>query len=635
MSKKRKSRAKHLTEEQIKKFRDDPNVRYVDDHTIRFKYEFRLKLYEAWEADKREGVKRVLTENGYDLKELGWQFVSHLCCKFKQNGRPKNAKSNLPVGSVRSFRSNPEDNEYLLNTGKFVKKNKGITFSDDFANELFHKYPEQSIEEGLKAAGIDPQKVGYQRIYVLQRRFENGTPTGEERSSYTDKMIEKYKDHPYVKKITTYQFVLKEAFYDDAYCLRDMHIDDILELFEFDWKSLPLSLKARIRYNLIHHEKHGVGLCMESEQALRILRNVMASLEKEAEKSLRELHDIVPSLKPTERKRLCQWIDAMIPDPGKKFTKKYILKTIGISRSSYYNCLKNPDYGLFREMKNEQDEKDVELIRWVINCNEYPKGTRMIYMMMKKITGKQFSIKKIRRLKRKYGITCPVRKASNNRRAARELLERNLCPNRLKREFRLHRPLEVFLTDVTYIPYGDKKMAYGSAVIDSVTGRLISFRISDTNDLKLAECSFVDLSESEHCPNALFHSDQGSLYLTDTFQKLVKDHGFIESMSKRGNCWDNAPQESFFGHFKDEVDYRSCRNILELEDKIWKYADYYNFDRPQWTRNRMAPVYYQLWLQSLNDEQFSDYLEKEKVKYEKMKERAQIKAIQRAKTLGV
>lgn len=634
MSRKRKSQAKHFTEEQIKKFRNDPNVRHVDDHTIRFIYEFRLRLYEAWETDKRQGVKRILTENGYDLKELGRSLISSLCDTFKRKGWPQNAKYDLPVGSVQSFRINPEDNEYLLSTGKFVKARNGITFNEDFVNELFHKYPEQSIEEGLKAAGIDPHKVGYHRIYVLQRRFENDT-TDEGRSTYTDEVIKKYKDHPYVKKITAKQFILKEAFYDDAYCLCNMHINDILELFEFDCKGLPLSLKVRIRYHLIHHEKRGAGLCMDSEQALRILRNVMASLEKEAEKSLQELHDIIPSLKPADRKKVCLWIDAMTPDPGKKFTKKYILKTIGISRSSFYSCLKDPNYGLFREMKDEQDDKDIELIRQVINCNEYPKGTRMIYMMMKKITGKQFSIKKIRRLKRKYGITCPVRKANNNRQAARELLERNVCPNRLKREFRLHKPLEVFLTDVTYIPYNDNKMAYGSAVIDSVTGRLMSFRISDTNDLKLAECSFVDLSESEHCPNALFHSDQGSLYLTDTFRKLVKDHGFIESMSKRGNCWDNAPQESFFGHFKDEVDYRNCRNIVELEDRIWKYAEYYNFDRPQWTRNRMASIYYQLWLQSLSEEEFSEYLENEKMKYEKMKEKAAVKAIERAKTLGV
>ena len=88
MSKKGKSRAKHLTEEQVEKFRNDPNVRHVDDHTIRFRYEFRIKLYEAWEADKRAGVQRVLTENGYDLKELGEKLIGNLCVHFKRDGRP-------------------------------------------------------------------------------------------------------------------------------------------------------------------------------------------------------------------------------------------------------------------------------------------------------------------------------------------------------------------------------------------------------------------------------------------------------------------------------------------------------------------------------------------------------------------
>ena len=133
----------------------------------------------------------------------------------------------------------------------------------------------------------------------------------------------------------------------------------------------------------------------------------------------------------------------------------------------------------------------------------------------------------------------------------------------------------------------------------------------------------------------MLHSDQGSLYLTDTFQKQAEEYGFIESMSKRGNCWDNAPQESFFGHFKDEADCGSCRTIYELEDLAMRYMEYYNFERPQWTRNRMSPVQYEIWLLGLDDEQFSEYLEKEKAKYEKMKERAQIRAIRRAKTLGV
>ncbi|MGF2525883.1 IS3 family transposase, partial [Ralstonia pseudosolanacearum] len=255
--------------------------------------------------------------------------------------------------------------------------------------------------------------------------------------------------------------------------------------------------------------------------------------------------------------------------------------------------------------------------------------------MMKDITGKQFGINKIRRLKRKYGIICPVRQPSVNRKAARELMVRNRKANILKRTFRMHRPNEAYLSDVTYLNYGNNQTAYGSAVIDAVTGKLTGFVLSDHNDLALADSTLDWLKIASYSHKALFHTDQGSLYMSDQFQRKLKKMGFQQSMSKRGNCWDNAPQESFFGHFKDEVDYRNCRNIVELEDRIWKYAEYYNFDRPQWTRNRMAPIYYQLWLQSLSEEEFSEYLENEKMKYEKMKEKAAVKAIERAKTLGV
>ena len=157
-----KSSAKHFTQEQIRKFKEDPNVRYVDDHTIRFTYEFRIKLYEAWEQEKRQGVKRVLTENGYSLKELGKAVIDTLCARFKERGRPVNAKSNLPVGDKSYHRTDPANNEYLLGTGVFVKSKygKGITFSDEFRNQLFKAYPEQTIEDGIRNAGIDPEKVG-------------------------------------------------------------------------------------------------------------------------------------------------------------------------------------------------------------------------------------------------------------------------------------------------------------------------------------------------------------------------------------------------------------------------------------------------------------------------------------------
>ncbi|OLS33502.1 IS3 family transposase, partial [Bacillus sp. MRMR6] len=76
------------------------------------------------------------------------------------------------------------------------------------------------------------------------------------------------------------------------------------------------------------------------------------------------------------------------------------------------------------------------------------------------------------------------------------------------------------------------------------------------------------------------------------FQKLVKKLGLRQSMSRRGNCWDNAPQESFFGHFKDESYFKPCTSLDELKREIKQYMIYYNNYRYQWNLNKMTPVQY-------------------------------------------
>ena len=106
-------------------------------------------------------------------------------------------------------------------------------------------------------------------------------------------------------------------------------------------------------------------------------------------------------------------------------------------------------------------------------------------------------------------------------------------------------------------------------------------------------------------------------------------------MSKRGNCWDNAPQESFFGHFKDEVDYSGCRMVEELSERVYEYMKYYNIERGQWTRNRMTPVQYERYLDSMDEAEFTIYMRTEKKKYKEMKARAAEKKAERIKALGV
>lgn len=80
----------------------------------------------------------------------------------------------------------------------------------------------------------------------------------------------------------------------------------------------------------------------------------------------------------------------------------------------------------------------------------------------------------------------------------------------------------------------------------------------------------------------LIHSDQGCHYTSYRFIQIVKDAELRQSMSRRGNCWDNAPQESFFGHMKDEIDISGCERFQQVKDIIDDWMDYYNNDRYQW-----------------------------------------------------
>jgi len=90
----------------------------------------------------------------------------------------------------------------------------------------------------------------------------------------------------------------------------------------------------------------------------------------------------------------------------------------------------------------------------------------------------------------------------------------------------------------------------------------------------------------------LIHSDQGSHYKSVKFVRLVKDSELRQSMSRKANCWDNAPQESFFGHMKDETDISECTTFDDIKRVIDDWADYYNNDRYQWDLARLSPREY-------------------------------------------
>lgn len=96
--------------------------------------------------------------------------------------------------------------------------------------------------------------------------------------------------------------------------------------------------------------------------------------------------------------------------------------------------------------------------------------------------------------------------------------------------------------------------------------------------------------------NALFHSDQGTQCTSGVVRNLLKEISVKHSMSRCGNCWDNAPQESFYGHMKDELHLEKCRNFNELKKEIDEYIEYYNNFRYQCELEQMSPNEYYTYL---------------------------------------
>lgn len=198
--------------------------------------------------------------------------------------------------------------------------------------------------------------------------------------------------------------------------------------------------------------------------------------------------------------------------------------------------------------------------------------------------------KKIQRIMRKYDLIAKVRRRNPYKAIMKKRLEHRTFPNLLKRQFDQSLPYRVFSTDITYIPFHSEFM-FLSVVKDIASGEAVAWNTSRGLEMTLVADTIKQMPH-KLCENAMIHSDQGFHYTHPGYIEMVKKLRMIQSMSGKGSAIDNAPIESFFGHMKDELDYKSCRSFEELRSKIAGYMQYYNNERKQWARNKMTPVEY-------------------------------------------
>lgn len=276
---------------------------------------------------------------------------------------------------------------------------------------------------------------------------------------------------------------------------------------------------------------------------------------------------------------------------------RLLCETANVSRSGYYRWL-NTKY--HRNLLEEQDKNDFEVILQAYKFRGYDKGSRGIYMRLLH-QGIRMNRKKIQRLMRKYGLHCPIRKANPYRRMAKAMKTNSMVENLVNREFREHGPGRILLTDITYLFYNHGKKAYLSVIKDAYTKQVLSYVTSQSLELDFV-LETINLLVTNHAislsTEAIIHSDQGCHYTSISFRQLLKNRNLRQSMSRRGNCWDNAPQESFFGHMKDEINLEHCDSFESLNAEIDDYIDYYNNDRYQWNLAKLSPNQYAEYLRT-------------------------------------
>ncbi|MFP3917129.1 IS3 family transposase [Lysinibacillus telephonicus] len=333
---------------------------------------------------------------------------------------------------------------------------------------------------------------------------------------------------------------------------------------------------------------------IERQEARIKLLEGQVELLKKLEVTERRLLNARESLDPSS---IYQLIYETVEQNQFKRMTAYLCDLLEVSRSGYYSYLKA---GSSRKAREQRDLEAKEIILKAFNRRGYKKGSRSIKMILENDFNLIFSRKKIQRIMKKYGIVYPYRKANPYKRMAKATKEHQVVSNKLNREFKQGVPGKVLLTDITYLPYNNNCMAYLSTVKDAATNEILAYHVSDRITLDIVTQTIHKLVKNKKIilhKNAFIHSDQGSHYTSPSYQKLLKKYGLGQSMSRRGNCWDNAPQESFFGHLKDEVDYQSSKTLKELKAKINHYMVYYNNYRYQWNLKKMTPIQYRNHLQ--------------------------------------
>lgn len=267
---------------------------------------------------------------------------------------------------------------------------------------------------------------------------------------------------------------------------------------------------------------------------------------------------------------------------------KLLCEVSQVSRSGYYKWIS-------RKASPNKDHGIEEKILDVYTKSKKVYGYRRIKFALERTWGLIVNHKKVIRLMKKLDIRSVIRRKRFKYINPKNLDQGKVEPNILNRDFKASKLNEKWVTDITYLYYGStRKKMYLSALKDLYNNEIVSYKISTSLDMTFVEETLYEaFKKNIECDlsNLIIHSDQGCHYKSHTYKKILQENNITQSMSRKGNCYDNACIENFFGHLKCELIYQTHFHTKEdLINAIDKYIYWYNNERFQLKLNNRTPI---------------------------------------------
>lgn len=272
-----------------------------------------------------------------------------------------------------------------------------------------------------------------------------------------------------------------------------------------------------------------------------------------------------------------------------RYPVEVLCEVLGVSRSGYYAWKKRPP-----SARSKEDAKLAVEIAAAHKKSKRRYGSPRVHRALRK-RGVRVGRKRVERLMRDKGLV--ARQKRRFRRTTDSNHENPIAPNVVERQFAPEAPNEVWAGDVTYIATGEG-WAYLAVLLDLYSRRVVGWAMSATNDTELAlEALHRAVRGRRVLPAGLVHhTDRGSPYASDDYRKAVAAHAMVASMSRKGDCWDNAVAESFFATLRAElVDDERYPTRRAAEISIGDYIErFYNVERLHSHLDYVSPIEFEL-----------------------------------------